>query len=110
MKLCTILFGSFHQRLYSMEGRHLRQLYFWHCVSFQWASVSKILCRIVGFEPGKYCKAENFRGSIERLKKAEYKSSQKGKKRRSTLKYNKNAKEQSSQDKEGQTYSAGAFY
>ena len=69
-----------------------------------------ILCRILGFEPGKFCKAENLRGSIERLKKAEYKASERGKKRRRTLKYNKNAKEQSSQNKEGQTYSAGAFH
>ena len=69
-----------------------------------------ILCKILGFEPGKYCKAEAIRNSIERLKKAEYKSSEKGRKRRRTLKYNKNVKEQSLQNKEGQTYSAGTFH
>ena len=68
-----------------------------------------ILCQILGFESGKYCKAENLRDSAQRLKKAEYKSSEKGRKRRRTLKFNKNMEEKSSQDKEGQTYKAGAF-
>ena len=48
-----------------------------------------ILCKILEFEPGKYCKAESLRSSIERLRKAECKSSEKGKKRRRTLKYKK---------------------
>ena len=68
-----------------------------------------ILCQILGFESGKYCKAENLRDSAQRLKKAEYKSNEKGRKRRRTLKFNKNMEEKSSQDKEGQTYKAGAF-
>ena len=69
-----------------------------------------ILCKILGYEPGKDCKAEPLRSSIERLRKADCKSNEKGKKRRKTLKYNKNVKQQSLQDKEGQTYSSGAFH
>ena len=68
-----------------------------------------ILCQVLGFEAWKYLEAENIRDSIERLNKAEYKSSDKGKKRRKTVKFNKSMKAQTLTDTEGQLYEAGAF-
>ena len=71
--------------------------------------LKNVLCNIRGFKAGKDFEATNIRNSIERPKKAEYKVSDKGKKRQKVLLFSKSIKAQNLKDEEGQLYEAGAF-
>jgi len=66
---------------------------------------------VLGFKAGKHFEVKNSRDTIERLRKAAYKASEKGKKRRKILKFNKSIKAQNLnlKDKEGKLYETGAF-
>ena len=93
-----------------MKVRHLETAVLLELCQYSVGKCYKdILCQSLGFKSGKYCKAENLRNSVERLIRAEYKSEEKGRKRRGPLKFNMNMEEKASQNKERQIYKAGAF-
>ena len=60
-------------------------------------------------DPGHHLIQGSLQRSNERLKKAEEKSSEDGKKRRKVVKFNRVTKSKKSLAKEGHTYKAGDF-
>ena len=61
------------------------------------------------FDAGKFLQQNSISADKKRLKKAEIASSFQAKKRRKELKFSRAVKDQNSKEKEGPTYSAGAF-
>ena len=72
-------------------------------------SFQHLLCNLVGFDAGKFLQQNSISADKKRLKKAEIASSFQAKKRRKELKFSRAVKDQNSKEKEGPTYSAGAF-
>ena len=62
--------------------------------------LQNVFCKVLEFRAGNYFEARNIRDSIEMPKKYEYKASDKGRKRRKILKFNKSIKAQNLKDKE----------
>ena len=73
------------------------------------ATFRQTLCKSLGIDPGHNLIQGSLKRSNERLKKAEEKSSEVGKKRRKMLKFSRVAKNKQSSAKEGHTYKAGEF-
>jgi len=66
---------------------------------------------VLGFKAGKHFEVKHSRDSIERLKTAAYKASEKGEKRRKILKFNKSIKAQNMnlKDKEEKLHETGCI-
>ena len=73
------------------------------------ATFQELLCRFVGLDPGYLLVQGSLQKSNERLKKAEEKSSEEGKKRRKMIKFKKLTKIKTTISNEGPTYKAGDF-
>lgn len=90
---------------YSVEGATCMAI----CQFSLGATFRETLCKSIGIDPGHYLVQGSLQRSNERLKKAEEKSSEDGKKRRKIIKFKRLTKSKKSLAKEGHTYKAGEF-